>query len=110
MHLNPYDRAKAVQVSLSFKDHSARRPLRPHLHQVRSKVGDNDLLSSYGLKENRRKGETPTPWELITEDPAEIEQIKMATRNPELMLVSDWTRFKSWEYMEAEEKSALTIL
>lgn len=67
-------------------------------------------LSSCRLKENRRKSETPTPWELITDDPAEIEQIERATREPKLMLVSDWTRFKSWEYMEAEEKSALTIL
>lgn len=67
-------------------------------------------LSSGRLKEHRRKSETPTPWELITEDPAEIQKIEMATRKPKLMLVSDWTRFKSWEYMDAEEKSALTIL
>jgi hypothetical protein len=30
--------------------------------------------------------------------------------NPNQVLVSDWTHFKSWNYMEAEEASKFTIL
>lgn len=33
-----------------------------------------------------------------------------AARDPNVLLVSDWTRFKSWEYMAAQEASRLSIL
>jgi hypothetical protein len=33
-----------------------------------------------------------------------------AVADPKIVMVSDWTRFKSWEYMEAEESSGMAIL
>ena len=47
---------------------------------------------------------------MISNDPKDIEAMKRAVMNPELVLVSDWTKYKSWEYMEAEEAAAFTIL
>lgn len=36
--------------------------------------------------------------------------MEKAARDPNQVLVSDWTHFKSWNYMEAEETSKFTIL
>lgn len=36
--------------------------------------------------------------------------MKKAVANPHVVVVSDWTRFKSWEYMKAQEDSGYTIL
>jgi hypothetical protein len=36
--------------------------------------------------------------------------MEKASRDPKQVLVSDWTEFKSWNYMEAEEASKFTIL
>jgi hypothetical protein len=36
--------------------------------------------------------------------------MEKASSNPKQVLVSDWTHFKSWNYMEAEEASKFTIL
>lgn len=33
-----------------------------------------------------------------------------AASDPNPVLVSDWTHFKSWSYMEAEEASGFAIL
>lgn len=36
--------------------------------------------------------------------------MQMAVANPQVIVVSDWTQFKSWEYMDAQEASGYTIL
>lgn len=47
---------------------------------------------------------------MISKDKSDIQAMERASSNPNQVLVSDWTHFKSWNYMEAEEASKFTIL
>lgn len=47
---------------------------------------------------------------MISKDKSDIQAMEKAARDPNQVLVSDWTHFKSWNYMEAEEASKFTIL
>lgn len=58
----------------------------------------------------RPKAGAPAPWHLISDNEADIAAMAHAAAKPNLMTISDWSQFKSWEYMEAEEESSLTIL
>lgn len=58
----------------------------------------------------RPKPTAPAPWSLISNNEEDIEAMKTAAHDPSLMLVSDWTSFKSWEYLAAMEESKLSIL
>ncbi|KAE8326988.1 conidial pigment biosynthesis oxidase Arb2/brown2 [Aspergillus sergii] len=57
----------------------------------------------------RPKPETLTPWHLITNDTDDIKGIEQAVANPELVVVSDWSQFKSWDYIEAEKAANLNL-
>ncbi|KAH8432996.1 Glc7p regulatory subunit [Aspergillus melleus] len=58
---------------------------------------------------NRPKPTNPAPWALISNDPRDIEAMQRAVANPQVIVVSDWTQFKSWEYMDAQEASGYAI-
>lgn len=58
----------------------------------------------------RRKPDAPAPWHLISKEQADIDAMSRAVIDPKLVMVSDWTRFMSWEYMAAEESSGMAIL
>lgn len=47
---------------------------------------------------------------MISDDPADITAIEKATKNPELVVISDWSQFKSWEYLEAEDTANINLL
>lgn len=67
-------------------------------------------FSEHALTLTRPKPTAPAPWSLISNNPKDIENMKRAVANPHVVVVSDWTRFKSWEYMKAQEDSGYTIL
>ena len=58
----------------------------------------------------RRKDEDPRPWKLISENGDEIRAMEKAARNPKSLPVSDWSNFRSWEYIAAQDQSDLSIL
>lgn len=47
---------------------------------------------------------------MISDDPNGVAAIEKAIKKPELVMVSDWSQFRSWEYMEAQEQSNLNLL
>ncbi|KAM5466565.1 Glc7p regulatory subunit [Microsporum audouinii] len=63
----------------------------------------------FGAMYIRPKPTAPAPWSLISSDPKDIAGMRRAVANPHVVVVSDWTRFKSWEYMKAQENSGYTI-
>ncbi|EFQ96764.1 laccase-1 [Nannizzia gypsea CBS 118893] len=63
----------------------------------------------FGAMYIRPKPTAPAPWSLISNKSKDIENMRKAVANPHVVVVSDWTRFKSWEYMKAQEDSGYTI-
>lgn len=59
---------------------------------------------------NRPKPEALTPWHLISNDTEDLKAIQRAIQTPEVVVVSDWSHFRSWEYFEAEEAANLNLL
>ncbi|CAJ2509011.1 Uu.00g140370.m01.CDS01 [Anthostomella pinea] len=98
---------KPIEMGQSFIYRFKASPGGTHWYHSHSRTTLLDGL--YGPIFIRRSPDQPTPWHLISDDPADISTMDKATREPSLMLISDWSRFKSWEYIEAEEKSALAI-
>lgn len=47
---------------------------------------------------------------MISDNPVDIAAIKKATEKPELVVISDWSQFKSWEYLEAEDAANINLL
>ena len=47
---------------------------------------------------------------MISSDPADINAMQQAEKNPALLLVSDWDHLTSWEYMDLQEKTHLSNL
>ncbi|CEO58348.1 Putative Gip1 [Penicillium brasilianum] len=82
-------------------------PSGTHWYHAHSRTTLLDGL--YGGIFIRPKEDTPGPWGLISKDKSDIQAMEKASRDPKQVLVSDWTEFKSWNYMEAEEASKFTI-
>lgn len=59
---------------------------------------------------NRPKPEELTPWHLISNDTEDLNAIQRAIQNPKVIVVSDWSQFRSWEYFGAEEAANLNLL
>ena len=57
----------------------------------------------YGPIFIRPREDAPTPFSLITNDSCELEQIRKASREPQLITISDWTNWTSWAYMDIFE-------
>jgi hypothetical protein len=47
---------------------------------------------------------------MITNDTAELEKIRIAEQYAELVMVSDWTQYTSFEYMDAMKQTGYDIL
>ena len=58
----------------------------------------------------RRKAQGLRPWKLISENEDEIRAMEKAAQDPKILTISDWSNFKSWEYIAAMEDSNLSIL
>ncbi|KAF3403687.1 Laccase abr2 [Penicillium rolfsii] len=82
-------------------------PSGTHWYHAHSRTTLLDGL--YGGIFIRPSQDTPGPWSLISKDKSDIQAMEKASSNPKQVLVSDWTHFKSWNYMEAEEASKFTI-
>lgn len=59
---------------------------------------------------NSPSSETPTPFHLISEDPADIAAMKKAEKNPQLVILSDWDHLTAAEYQKAQEDSRMNIM
>ncbi|KAL2828159.1 laccase-1 [Aspergillus cavernicola] len=57
----------------------------------------------------RRKPDAPRPYSAITEDETELEQLKIAEDNPNLILATDWTYLTAEEYHNVEIESGFNI-
>ncbi|KAH8199586.1 hypothetical protein TruAng_006236 [Truncatella angustata] len=67
------------------------------------------LDGMYGPLWIRPKSDAATPYKLISSDKKELIAIEKAARDPELLTVSDWSNFTSWEYMNGMVASGLDI-
>lgn len=47
---------------------------------------------------------------MITNDTTELEKIRMAEQYPELIMLSDWSQYTSFEYMDAMKQTGYDIL
>jgi hypothetical protein len=47
---------------------------------------------------------------MITNDTAELENIRLAEKYAELIMVSDWSQYTSFEYMDAMNQTGYDIL
>lgn len=51
-----------------------------------------------------------TPFSMITNNTTELESIRTAEKYPELIMVSDWSQYTSFEYMDAMKQTGYDIL
>ncbi|KAL4738138.1 conidial pigment biosynthesis oxidase Arb2/brown2 [Aspergillus similis] len=63
----------------------------------------------YGAIVIKRKANDPAPWHLISNNSEDITQIKAAVNNPQLMLLSDWSKYNSTEYIYYENYAKVGI-
>ncbi|ORY10495.1 conidial pigment biosynthesis oxidase Arb2/brown2 [Clohesyomyces aquaticus] len=98
---------KPIEVGETFIYRFKAYPAGIHWYHSHSRVTLLDGL--YGPILIRPKPESPKPWHLISSDPEEIQKMDRAANEPKLLTVSDWSSFKSWEYMAAQEASDLSI-
>lgn len=95
-------------VPFSLTRYCSRWSLRADIYQVWSE--QIAIIRIYTDKWPRRKPDAQSPWHLISNEEDDIKAMKRAAVDPKLVMVSDWTRFMSWEYMAAEESSGMAIL
>lgn len=62
------------------------------------------------LTKTRPKPEAVAPWSLISDSGIDVKAMRKAAADPNIMLISDWSQFKSWEYIGAEAASGFAIL
>jgi hypothetical protein len=63
------------------------------------------------LNNNRRpKNDLSELWSFISTDKEDIKAMAKAATKPELIVLSDWSRFSSEEYWKANEDSNLLVL
>ncbi|KAM5448440.1 Glc7p regulatory subunit [Microsporum canis] len=98
---------KPIEVGESFIYRFKAYPSGTHWWHSHTRTTMFDGL--FGAMYIRPKPTAPAPWSLITTDPKDIASMQRAVANPHVVVVSDWTRFKSWEYMKAQENSGYTI-
>jgi FtsP/CotA-like multicopper oxidase with cupredoxin domain len=81
----------------------------PGQHWYHSHSRATLLDGLYGSLFIRRKPGTPGPWHMISDDPEDIAAMEKAAKDPVVMLISDWDRFNSSVYKEANAESQLQI-
>ncbi len=64
----------------------------------------------YGALFIRRKPGAQKPWSLISASDSDIQAMDKAADDPEIVIISDWDRYNTAEYMDAQVKSGLQIL
>ncbi|KXH68537.1 hypothetical protein CSAL01_02194 [Colletotrichum salicis] len=99
---------KPIESGQSFIYRFKAFPAGTHWYHSHSRTTVLDGL--YGPIFVRRKNDAPAPWHLISDSAADINAMGRAVADPKILMISDWTRFMSWEYMEAEDSSGMTIL
>ncbi|KAF5007923.1 hypothetical protein FDECE_5839 [Fusarium decemcellulare] len=98
---------KPIETGQSFVYRFKASPAGTHWYHSHSRTTVLDGL--YGPIFIRPKPDAPAPWHLISKEPDNIRAMRRAAGDPNIIMVSDWTRFMSWEYMEAEESSGMAI-
>ncbi|KAM0543071.1 hypothetical protein ACHAPJ_012520 [Fusarium lateritium] len=98
---------KPIEIGQSFIYRFKASPAGTHWYHSHSRTTVLDGL--YGPIFIRRKEEAPAPWHFISKSSTDIDAMKRSSVEPNLIMVSDWTRFMSWEYMAAEESSGMAI-
>ncbi|KAJ5759775.1 Multicopper oxidase type 2 [Penicillium odoratum] len=53
--------------------------------------------------------ETPNPFHLISSDPADIEAMHRAEKNPQLIMLSDWDHLTFEQYQKVQEDSHMAV-
>ena len=64
----------------------------------------------YGAMYIRPKTSAPRPFNLISNDTADLAAMRKAADNPTLIVNSDWDNYTSWDYLQAEKDSNADIL
>lgn len=54
--------------------------------------------------------QTPNPFHFISSDPAEINKMKQAEKNPQLVMLSDWDHLTAAEYQKVQEDTGVNIV
>ncbi|KAL4874947.1 conidial pigment biosynthesis oxidase Arb2/brown2 [Aspergillus karnatakaensis] len=79
-------------------------------HWYHSHVRAQLMDGLYGAIVIRRKEIDPTLWHLISKSSQDIAEIKSTVNDPKLMLLSDWSRYNSTEYIHYEQYAQLAIV
>ncbi|OJJ51097.1 hypothetical protein ASPZODRAFT_56502 [Penicilliopsis zonata CBS 506.65] len=98
---------KPIEPDESFVYRFKAFPAGTHWYHSHSRM--NLLDGLYGGIFIRPKEDASAPWSLISNDSRNIEAMAAAAATPELVMISDWSKFKSWEYMAAQEDSNYVI-
>jgi FtsP/CotA-like multicopper oxidase with cupredoxin domain len=64
----------------------------------------------YGPLFIRRKKGAPKPWALISNNRDDIKEMEKAAEDPYLLILSDWDKYNSSEYLAAQRKVDLQLL
>jgi len=75
--------------------------------QTQSRMAQEALSADLAA---RPKKDPTGLWAQISDDPKDIKAMAKAAATPELIVVSDWSRYTSEEYWKANEESGLQIL
>lgn len=71
---------------------------------------DESLRESQLTNFTSRKEGSPEPWDLISSDPEDIKAMHKASRDPKMIMISDWTHVTSDEYMQITKDSNVGTL
>ncbi|OAQ69471.1 conidial pigment biosynthesis oxidase Arb2/brown2 [Purpureocillium lilacinum] len=82
-------------------------PVGTHWYHSHERMSLTDGL--YGAIWIKPKKDPTGLWAQISDDPKDIKAMAKAAANPELIVVSDWSRYTSEEYWKANEESGLQI-
>ncbi|KAB5536176.1 multicopper oxidase-domain-containing protein [Coniochaeta sp. 2T2.1] len=98
---------KPIEPAQSFIYRFKAYPAGTHWYHSHSRTTLLDGL--YGPIYIRHKKDAPAPWHFISDSQSDIDAMARAVVDPKIVMVSDWTQFKSWEYMKAEDASGMAI-
>ncbi|KAF2093011.1 hypothetical protein NA57DRAFT_69387 [Rhizodiscina lignyota] len=98
---------RPIEPSMAFVYRFTASPAGTHWYHSHQRMLLVDGL--YGGIFIRPKENTPAPWSVISNSPKDIEAMARAAANPELVVLSDWSRFTSEEYWQVNVDSQLLV-
>ncbi|KAK1139159.1 hypothetical protein N8T08_001215 [Aspergillus melleus] len=79
-------------------------------HWYHSHVRAQLMDGLYGAMFIKRDANAPTPWHLISNNSQDFSEIEAAVNDPQLMVLSDWSKYSSTDYMSFEEYVNLAMV